>query len=70
MPRRLSSREIEQVLLAAGFIFSRRKGSHCVYTRPGHPGHVTVVAGEKIVPIGTLAKIVRQSGLTKEDFGF
>jgi len=51
-------------------VFSRRKGSHCVYTRPGHLGHVTVVAGEKVVPMGTLASIIRQSGLTKEDFGY
>jgi len=70
MPRRLSSREIERVLLDAGFVFSRRKGSHCVYTRPGHLGHVTVVAGEKVVPMGTLASIIRQSGLTKVDFGY
>ena len=70
MPRRLSSREIGSVLLNAGFVLSRRKGSHCVYTRPGHSGHVTVVAGERIVPMGTLASIIRQSGLSKKDFGF
>jgi len=69
MPRRLSSREIERVLVDAGFVFSRRKGSHCVYTRPEHSCHVTVVAGERVVPMGTLASIIRQSGLSKKDFG-
>ena len=69
MPRRLSSREIETVLLDAGFVLSRRKGSHCIYTRLGYSGHVTVVAGEKVVPMGTLASIIRQSGLSRKDFG-
>ncbi|MBI3885909.1 MAG: type II toxin-antitoxin system HicA family toxin [Opitutae bacterium] len=69
MPRRLSSREIEAVLTQHGFAFSRQKGSHRVFTRPGCPSHVTVVAGEREVPVGTFAKIIRQSGLTRQDFG-
>ena len=65
----LSAREVIQKLKKAGFMFDRHaKGSHEIYynsvTRrrtvvPNHPGDV---------PKGTLKAIIKEAGLTIEEF--
>lgn len=57
-----SSSDISKALLKDGFVLARRKGSHLVYTRAGHPFHVTVPDGRKAMVIGTLRNIYRQAG--------
>ena len=64
---RATAREVESVLSKAGFGFSHAKGSHRSYVKEGRrvivPFH-----GNRIIPPGTLRNILRQAGLSPEDF--
>jgi predicted RNA binding protein YcfA (HicA-like mRNA interferase family) len=69
MPKLFSSNEILQILLKHGFIFISQKGSHVKYRKTGTPTLTVIVpADRKQVPLGTFHSILRQSGLTKDDF--
>lgn len=63
----LSSKEVIRVLEYHGFIFKSQKGSHTKFIK----GHATVIVPhpKSLIPQGTLLSIIRQAGLTKEDFG-
>jgi len=65
---RVTAKEVEKALLKAGFQFSHVRGSHRSYSREGKRVVVSFHSG-KIIPPGTLKNILRQSGLTAEDFG-
>jgi predicted RNA binding protein YcfA (HicA-like mRNA interferase family) len=73
MPRlRLTFRELIEILLAHGFVLERQKGSHRQYRRQAGADVwlVTVAAhndGDIIKP-GTLASMMRQSGLPRSAF--
>lgn len=71
MPKRLSSDQIVAVLLKNRFVFYTQKGSHKKYRCQTNQGVKIVVVpqGWKVMPIGTLFSIIRQSGLPKSDFG-
>jgi predicted RNA binding protein YcfA (HicA-like mRNA interferase family) len=64
---RVTAREVESALLRTGFQFSHSKGSHRSYIKEGKrvivPFH-----GSKIIPPGTLRNILRQAGISVEDF--
>lgn len=62
----LSGRRIVRALERLGFTVARQKGSHIVMQR-GSTG--CVVPQHREVKIGTLAAILRQAGLTQEEFG-
>ena len=63
--RRLSGREARSILEANGFVFVRQRGSHMILRRDG----VSVpVPDHRELATGTLAGIVRQSGLDRELF--
>jgi predicted RNA binding protein YcfA (HicA-like mRNA interferase family) len=65
MPKRLGSKEVIRVLQEHGFSF----GSHAKYKNA--TGRIAIVPHpKKELPIGTTRSIVRQSGLTPQDFGF
>jgi predicted RNA binding protein YcfA (HicA-like mRNA interferase family) len=66
MPKLLSSKEIIAVLLAHGFVKVSQKGSHQKYCKGNHVA--IVPAPKKEIPIGTLYSIIKQSGLSREDF--
>ena len=69
MPRRLSSTEVVRVLQAHGFSFVTQRRSHAKYKNAA--GRIAIVPHpKKELPIGTTRSIVRQSGLTPQDFGF
>ncbi len=57
-------KEVRQVLLDAGWIVVRQRGSHEIWARPGSDVRI-VVAGKdsESVPVGTLSSIRRASGL-------
>jgi predicted RNA binding protein YcfA (HicA-like mRNA interferase family) len=61
-----SSKQIITTLLNNEFIHVSQRGSHAKYKK----GNRTVIAPspKKEIPIGTLRSIIRQSGLTQEDF--
>lgn len=64
-----SGDEIVRILEQAGFAAVRQKGSHMIMQLQTVNGTVTVpVPLHKIVKIGTLQSIIRQSGVSKEAF--
>lgn len=66
----LSSRDIEKILKAHGFILSRQKGSHQQFVGFVHAQkrRVTVIANQKNFSPGTLKSMIRQSGLAEGEF--
>lgn len=67
----LSGKEIISILLKEGFEIKRQKGSHVtLYKKTPERGlYVTVpLHGNKEILPGTLLSIIRQSGLSKEEF--
>jgi predicted RNA binding protein YcfA (HicA-like mRNA interferase family) len=73
MTKRLPSvtaREIMRALERAGFQQVRSKGSHRVFQHRDNPKRRTMVAdrGARDIPPGTLRAIIRQTGLTVEEF--
>ena len=59
-------REAAAVLLKAGFEFARRRGSHRMYVK-GSIG-VTIPWHARDLRTGTLRQIIRQAGLTPDEF--
>ena len=66
MPELPSSKAIIAVLLAHGFEKVSQKGSHYKYCKGNRI--VIVPSPKKEIPIGTLQSIIKQAGLTREDF--
>ena len=66
----ISGKEVIRALNRAGFVVERIVGSHHVLVHPDDPRHtVTVpVHGNRDLKPGTLRAIIRQSGLTVEEF--
>lgn len=67
----ISGKEIISLLLKQGFTIKRQKGSHVtLYKRISEKGlYVTVpVHGNKDILPSTLLSIIRQAGMTKEEF--
>ena len=60
----MSSREVLRRLQADGWQVRRVKGSHHQLQHPSKPGTVTVKHPAKVIPIGTLRSIERQSGVS------
>jgi len=70
MPLRpLSYRDVRRKLLAAGFSEVGSRGSHVKFIRRAARGDVVVIVPRHPqVAVGTLRSIVRQAGLTVEQF--
>ena len=69
MPKLYSSNDILKVLLKHGFQFASQKGSHIKYRKAGNPTLTVIIPAErKQIPNGTFHSILKQSGLSKEDF--
>jgi predicted RNA binding protein YcfA (HicA-like mRNA interferase family) len=67
--RTLSGKEVCQILGKYGFEQVRQKGSHIIMQKKTEGSTVTVpVPDHKELRTGTLMSIIRQSGLTKQDF--
>ena len=68
--RLLSSRDVEKTLRRNGFEFLRQRGSHRQFVGiiESRKRYVTVPANKKEIPKGTLASIIRQSGLPRKEF--
>lgn len=56
--------------MKAGFIVSRQRGSHVQMRRNAPPPARTVPipTGKKTLPRGTLSSIIRQAGMTRDEF--
>lgn len=59
-----------KALEQAGFYVARQKGSHVQMRRnePKPARTVPVPVGKKTLPRGTLSAIIRQAGLTRDEF--
>lgn len=65
----LSGRDVIKILSKQGFTIARQKGSHIILvkeTKDGRKG--VIVPNHKEIDKGTLLEIIRQSGMTKEEF--
>lgn len=63
-----SSSDVIRVLGRAGFVFERASGSHHIFRKPGLRRPVVVPHPRKSLPAGTLRAIIRQAGMTREEF--
>lgn len=70
MPLRpLPYREVRRRLLAAGFDEAATRGSHVKFVKTGAEGTRTaIVPKHREVALGTLRSILRQAGLSPDDF--
>ena len=65
----LSGREVVKALAKAGFIPVRQKGSHIVMSKSDSAGKKgLVVPDHREIDKGTLIEIIRQAGLTRDEF--
>lgn len=64
---KLSGRECVKLLSKAGFAFKRQEGSHIILRRDNPFGQL-VVPDHKELDRGTLRAIMRQSGLSLDEF--
>jgi predicted RNA binding protein YcfA (HicA-like mRNA interferase family) len=63
----LSCRRVIQAFQNAGFYEERRRGSHVIMVRDADDLTI-VVPCKKEIAVGTLRSIIRQSGMTVEEF--
>ena len=65
----LSGHEVMKALSKAGFVKKRQKGSHVILVRENNIGKKAVVVPlHKEIDRGTLAEIIRQSGMKRDKF--
>ena len=70
MPKPLSSKQIINILENKDFVFISQKGSHMKFRKNGSKSLTVIVpANKKEIPVVTLHSIIRQSDLSKKDFG-
>ena len=71
MPRlpRVRAAEIAKAMERSGFSLSRTRGSHHIYHSADGTRRVVVPHhGSRVVPPGTVANILRQAGISDEEF--
>jgi predicted RNA binding protein YcfA (HicA-like mRNA interferase family) len=71
MPKlpRVTGKEAIRAFEKAGFVLSHIEGSHHVLKRAGHPYHLTIpVHSGKPIGCGLLLRLIKNAGLTKEQF--
>ncbi len=63
-------REVLRALERAGFVVARIKGSHHILVHKDDPTRITNVPvhGSRDLPRGTLRDIIKQAGLTVDEF--
>ena len=64
----ISGREVVFALTKLGYEKDRQKGSHIVLRQAAYPHRRLVVPDHKEVAKGTLRAIIKQAGLTVEEF--
>jgi len=64
----ISGREVVAALSKIGYQKDRQKGSHIVLRQIDYPHRRIVVPDNREIAKGTLRKIIKQAGLTVEEF--
>lgn len=62
----LKPKQVIKVLVKAGFVFARQKGSHRMYVKDNVG--VTIPIHNKDLKKGTLKSIIKQSGMIVDEF--
>ncbi|MEK9174584.1 MAG: type II toxin-antitoxin system HicA family toxin [Patescibacteria group bacterium] len=71
MPKLYSSKQIIRTLQSKGFVFVSQKGSHVKFHKIGRQTLTVIVpTNKKEIPLGTFKSILRQSGLSEENFNY
>jgi predicted RNA binding protein YcfA (HicA-like mRNA interferase family) len=65
---RVSGREVVRALLKIGYEQDRQRGSHIILRQVAAPHRRLIVPDHKEVAKGTLRAIIRQVGLTVDEF--
>jgi len=65
---RISGRKVVAALSKIGYVKDRQKGSHIVLRQVAYPHRRIVVPDHSEIAKGTLRKIIREAGLTVEEF--
>ena len=70
MPLRpLPFREVRRRLVAAGYVETSQKGSHVKFVKETAEGLLTaIVPQHREVAVGTLRSVLRQAGITPDEF--
>jgi predicted RNA binding protein YcfA (HicA-like mRNA interferase family) len=64
----ISGKKLCKVLQKNGWLLTRVKGSHYIFTKPNVSTIITVpVHGNRDLPIGTLKEILKDAVLTEDD---
>lgn len=64
----LKSSELVRIVRQRGFVFDRQRGSHAVYYHQQQHRRVVIPMHNKDLKPGTLRGIIRDLGLTVEEF--
>ena len=65
----MTYRDVVRCLRAIGFVFDRQaKGSHEIWYNPQNRRRITLPHHPGVLPRGTLRAIIREVGLTVEEF--
>ena len=64
----LNARKIIQALGKAGFVFRRQRGSHYIMTHSATNRETTIPVHGRDVDRALLKLIIKQAGLTEDDF--
>lgn len=64
----VSGREIVKALAKVGYEFDRQRGSHMILRQALSPFRRVIIPDHKEVAKGTLRGIIKQTGLTVEEF--
>ena len=64
----VSGREVVNALEKIGYVFDRQRGSHIILRQQNPPHRRLTVPDHKEIAKGTLRAIIRQAGLTVEEF--
>jgi predicted RNA binding protein YcfA (HicA-like mRNA interferase family) len=65
---RVSGLEVVKALAKAGYERDRQRGSHIILRQVSYPHRRIVVPNHKEVAKGTLRAIIREAGLTVDEF--
>ena len=63
----LSGGEAVKAFVKAGWFVDRRRGSHMILVKDGHPATLSVPDHKELAK-GTLRSLIRAAGMTAEDF--
>lgn len=69
MPKLYSAREVLKTLQRAGFRIVSQRGSHIKLAKKAkNKTYIAIVPNHKEIAVGTFNSILKQAGMTKEEF--